>query len=277
MMLGSGYMPRKFQRQPKRYVAKRISREQTTTTNRDTSTQEILTILGGVTGVIIAILWVAGRFYAAGYFGAMNIPAFQINFSIWEYAELSWLKLIFFFLRKIYLPLVILAAISLVPLLALILQSIFPKLKVFDTAKTIMSQIERLSGIGYVLAFSILIYFSYLLLLSFVDINKTGEAEGKEIVLTSSYAVEVFSQDFLPIGTAKVVSNTTPVLMQYSGLRLLTFNNGKYYLFRELDPVTCKPSQVFVIQDTPDIHLALSSIAPIDGPCAVTSTVSPED
>ena len=261
-------MPRRFQRQPNRYASWRVVREQPATTSKDANIQEILTLLGGVTGVIIAILWVAGRFYAAGYFGAMNIPAFQINFSIWEYAELSWLKLIFFFLKKVYLPLVILAAISLVPLLALILQSIFPKMKVFDTIKTILSQVGRLSGMRYVLAFSILIYFSYLLLLSFVDINKTGESEGKEVVLTSSYAVEVFSQEFLPIGTAKVVSNTTPVLMQYSGLRLLTFNNGKYYLFRELDPVTCKPSKVFVIQDTPEIQLALSAIAPVDGPCA---------
>jgi hypothetical protein len=268
-----GHMPRRFQYQPKRYAARKIPREQTSTGY--ISIQEILTILGGVTGVIIAILWVAGRFYAAGYFGAMNIPAFQINFSIWEYAELSWLKLIFFFLKKIYLPLVILAGISLVPLLAFILQGIFPKLKIFDTVKNIVSQIRRLSGIGYVLAFSIIIYFSYLLLLSFIDINRTGQVEGKNIVLTSSYAVEVFSRDFLPIGTAKVLSNTAPTLMQYSGLRLLTFNNGKYYLFRDLDPVTCKPSQVFIIPDTPEIHITLSAIVPIDVPCTITPTPTP--
>ena len=125
------------------------------------------------------------------------------------------------------------------------------------------------------LGFSILIYFSYLLLLSLVDINKTGQVEGKEVVLTSSYAVEVFSKDFLPIGVARVVSETTPVLKQYSGLRLLMFNNGKYYLFRELDPVTCKPSQVFIIPDTPDIHLTLSSILPIDRPCGITPTATP--
>ncbi len=265
-------MPRRFQYQPKRYAARKISREQTT---RDISIQEILTILGGVTGVIIAILWVAGRFYAAGYFGAMNIPAFQINFSIWEYAELSWLKLIFFFLKKIYLPLVILAGISLVPLLAYVFQALFPKLRMFDTVRLIVLQIRRLSGIGYVLVFSIIVYFSYLLLLSFIDINRTGQVEGKNVVLTSSYAVEVFSKDFLPIGAAEVVSNRTPALKQYSGLRLLTFNNGKYYLFRDLDPVTCKPSQVFIIPDTPDIHLTLSSILPIDRPCGITPTATP--
>lgn len=266
-------MPKRFQRQPKRYIAKRISREQTTT--RDIGVQEILTILGGVAGIVIAILWVAGRFYAAGYFEAMNIPAFQINFSIWEYAELSWLKLIFFFLKKIYLPLVILAGISLVPLIAYFIQAIFPKLRIFDTVEIIVSQIRRLAGLGYVLAFSISIYFSYLLLLSFVDINNAGQVEGKEVVLTSSYAVEVFSRDLLPIGAWKVVSNTTPTLKQYSGLRLLMFNNGKYYLFRDLDPVTCKPAQVFIIPDTPDIHLALSSIVPIDAPCAITPTATP--
>jgi len=269
-------MPRRFQRQPKRYIARRINREQTSPKYM-IGAQEALTILGGVTGLIIAILWVAGRFYATGYFSAMNIPAFQINFSIWEYAELSWLKLIFFFLKKIYLPLVIIAGISLVPFLTLILQTLFPKLKIFDAVKATVSQIQRLSGIGYVLVFSLIIYFSYLLLLSFIDINKIGEVEGKEIVLTSSYAVEVYSRDLLPIGAAKNVAKTTPTLMQYSGLRLLTFNNGKYYLFRDLDPVTCKPAQVFIIPDTPEIQVALGAIAPIEGPCAITPTDAPED
>ena len=113
------------------------------------------------------------------------------------------------------------------------------------------------------------------MLLSFIDINRTGQVEGKNIVLTSSYAVEVFSRDFLPIGTAKVLSNTAPTLMQYSGLRLLTFNNGKYYLFRDLNPVTCKPSQVFIIPDTPEIHITLSAIVPIDVLCTIPPTPTP--
>ena len=171
----------------------------------------------------------------------------------------------------------IIAGISLVPLLTLILQTLFPKLKIFDAVKAIVSQVQRLSGIGYVLIFSLIIYFSYLLLLSFIDINKIGEIEGKEIVLTSSYAVEVYSRDFLPIGVARNVTNTTPTLMQCSGLRLLTFNNGKYYLFRDLDPVTCKPSHVFIIPDTPEIQVALGAIAPVDGPCAATPTAAPVD
>ena len=54
--------------------------------------------------MIVAILWLGGRFYMAGYFGAMNIPAFQINFSVWEYAEAAWSRVIIYFLRQIFIP-----------------------------------------------------------------------------------------------------------------------------------------------------------------------------
>ena len=73
-------MPRKIQRQPIRYIAEKVGQEQSSPKNF--SIQEAVTILGGITGIIVAILWVTGRSYAAGYFSAMNIPSFQINFSI---------------------------------------------------------------------------------------------------------------------------------------------------------------------------------------------------
>ena len=48
--------------------------------------QEAVSIIGGITGTIVAILWLAGRSIWRDTC-AINIPAFQINFSVWEYAE----------------------------------------------------------------------------------------------------------------------------------------------------------------------------------------------
>ena len=221
-MLSGGQMPRKIQRKPKRslYLRERTARVQPAP--RGVSLQEAITILGGTTGVIVAILWVAGRFYTAGYFGAMNIPAFQVSFSIWEYAEASWLKLVFFLLRRTYPIFVAAAAISLlVPALAFLVQTVSPKLRVFDVVKYAVSRAKEVPAVvNYVLAFSILVYFSYALLQVFIDINRSGQAEGKNIVFTSSYAVEVYSRDFLPLGEHTVTPDTTPVLMHYDGLRL---------------------------------------------------------
>jgi hypothetical protein len=100
------------------------------------------------------------------------------------------------------------------------------------------------------------------------NLNASGQYQGRVTVLTSSYAVEVYSKDYLPLGSPQVIPNTTPTLMHYVGLRLLTFNNGKYYLFRDVDPITCRPSQVFIISDNPDVNLTVSPIAPIEAPCA---------
>jgi hypothetical protein len=265
-------MPRRIQRKPIRQIREKVAGEQAVT--QGINIQGLITVLGGITGIIVAILWTAGRFYAAGYFGAMNIPAFQINFSVWEYAEVAWLKLIFYFLNRIY-PIVLLLAI--VPLatliLAFLLQRIFRRLKLIDAANKIVSRFGRLrSAISYIAVFTIIVIFSYVLLQAFVDINRSGQFEGKEVVLSSSYAVQVYSKDYLPLGPPKVITNTTSTLMEYNGLRLLTFNNGKYYLFRDIDPVTCKPSQVFVVTDSPNIVLVFSAIAPIDTPCAITET-----
>jgi hypothetical protein len=260
-------MPRKIQRKPIRKRPKELVDSHSSA--QGFNIQGTIAILGGITGIIVAILWVAGRFYTIGYFGAMNIPAFQINFSVWEYAELSWLKLIIYFLKRIFPIAVLLTVVPLIILiLVFLLQKLFPKLKLIEAINKLFLGIKRLwSGISYLLALAIIVLFSYILLQAFIDINKTGQIEGKDVVFSSSYAVQIFSKDYLPLGSPKAVSNLTTSLKEYDGLRLLRFNNGKYYLFRDIDPYTCKPSQVFVITDSPDIILVLSTIAPIDIPC----------
>jgi hypothetical protein len=261
-------MPRKIQRKPRRYLSERISKEQTTT--KGMSLQDAVTILGGITGIVVAILWIAGRVYMAGYFGAMNIPAFQINFSIWEYAEAAWSRIVLYFLSKIFIPVILTTSATLISLLVILaMQRLFPKLKLVDLLEGITMQAKNLPGrFKYVLAFVLTLYFIYILLDISKDMSSAGEYQGRETVLSKSYAVEIYSRGYLPLGSPDVMPNTTPVLLHYSGLRLLTFNNGKYYLFRKIDTATCKPSQVFIISDNPDIHIAISTIAPMDIPCA---------
>src|SRR5919109_516943 len=104
-------MKRKIQRKPIRYFRETAVKEELIA--KSLNLQEAVTIFGGITGVIVAILWLAGRFYMTGYLRALNIPAFQVSFSIWEYAETSWSRLIFYFLSTIYLPLVMISTVAL--------------------------------------------------------------------------------------------------------------------------------------------------------------------
>lgn len=272
-------MRRKIQRQPKRYIPERIVREQASPSGLHI--QEALTILGGLTGLVVAILWVAGRFYMAGYFDAMNIPSSQINLSVWEYAEASWLRLIFFFLKRTYPFLLLVATVPLAILVStFILQRIFPRRKFVAAIRNMVAQLEGLqTGIIYLLLFSLAIYFAYLLILTLLDIRASGQQEGKDIVFSDTYAIEVYSKDQLPLGRPTVFSSRSPALFEYSGLRLLTFNNGKYYLFREIDPDTCKPSQVFIVPDSQEILIVLRDGDTMDTnwdtKCSATPAASP--
>ncbi len=258
-------MPKRIQRQPKRYFPERISKASPPATARGINIQEAVSILGGITGTIVAILWLAGRVYMAAYFDAMNIPAFQINFSVWEYAEAAWSRVILYFLGTIFVPLILAASVALASLVIILgLQRMFPKLQLVAALDGITLQVENLPRrFKSLLAFVLIMYFIYVLLDLSHNLTVSGEKQGRATVLSKSYVVEVYSTDNLPLGPSEVMQNTTPILMRYSGLRLLTFNNGKYYLFREVDQETCKPLRVFIVSDGPQVHLTVSPIAPI--------------
>lgn len=268
-------MTRRIQRKPKRYLPERTS--QAPAKAKGINIQEAVSILGGVTGVIVAILWLAGRFYMAGYFSAMNIPAFQINFSVWEYAEAAWSRVILYFLINIFVPLILASSVALASLVAILaLQRIFPGLKLVGLLEGITLQAQNLPRrFRSALVFVLIMYLIYILLDLSTNLNASGQDQGRATVLTKSYAVEVYSKDYLPLGSPEVMPNTTPILMHYRGLRLLTFNNGKYYLFRDVDPITCRPSQVFIISDNADVHLTVSPIEPVQAPCAGTALDAP--
>jgi len=55
------------------------------------SVRELFTLLGTITGLFAALFYLAGRSYASGYFGAMNIPEYLITLSFQEYAIFAWL------------------------------------------------------------------------------------------------------------------------------------------------------------------------------------------
>lgn len=53
------------------------------------SLKDSVTTLGGVAALAAVLLWYLGRRYGSGYFHALNIPFFEVDFSIWEYGEVS--------------------------------------------------------------------------------------------------------------------------------------------------------------------------------------------
>jgi hypothetical protein len=107
----------------------------------------------------------------------------------------------------------------------------------------------------------------YFLMQTTIEFSETGFQAGKQTTLTQSYRVEVYSRDTIPLGASQISVREQTVFNHYRGLRLLTHNNGKYYLFREVDEATCRPKQVFVIPDTEDIYVIVKNITPVRTPC----------
>ncbi|MBI3172911.1 MAG: hypothetical protein HYZ25_04275 [Chloroflexi bacterium] len=197
--------------------------------------------LGTISGVLAGVLWLGGRFYAYGYFERMNIPIYFLAFTPGEYAEVymtSVLSTIMIIIEaNIWNILAVLVLIAFTALLLRLIQNIYKTLKI----KEAVLKLDKINQ-----NFVIISTITFFLLTFFIAYNN-GQAAANNI-LTESKSVTIYSNgDLLPIGDSTHVSNSS--LRMTSGLYLLTYNNEKYYFFRELDPVSCKPIQVYIIPD----------------------------
>ena len=261
-------MSKKIQRKPIKHTPVSLVTSQDAKNNF--SFQEALTVFGGLTGLVVAILWQGGRFYISGYYKAMNISPFQISYSIWEYAEYSWFRLIVYFLAKVSLPfLVIILGSSFLIFLTLFLERLLPQLKLATAIEQILSLSKNVwrHTKAIFIAIFLIIVISFLAS-SFADLSNLGRLDGQRYVLLQSREVQIYSKEALPLESSATNKNSLSNLFYYTDLRLLTNNNGKYYLFRDINLETCKPKQVFVIKDTEDIYIVLGDIVAFDNSCS---------
>jgi hypothetical protein len=259
--------------------------------------KESIGVLGGITGLIIALLWISGRMYAAGYFGAMGIPSFQVNFSVWEYAEVSWLTVAFvgFLIVLVFsLSFALLTAIGLMIEKAMLrlLIKIFAKIKKgmvnksnqddyfrkhFNQNPSVNRESKSVRELKLALrigwyAFEGLYVLAVLFLILTVT-NRFGEYVGQQVVLNSQFEVEVASATPLNLGTPEILNGNGslsdyPFTFLYKDLRLLTYNDGKYYLFKDINPLNCKPKEVYIIHSDSMMQVTLHSITPIPINCS---------
>ena len=230
---------------------------------------EIAGIIGAVGGVFVVLLWLAGRNYARGYFSAMNIPAFHVSFSVWEYAEVSWLPLFLYTIITIALSTLILGIIF------ALINPLFVKFARWLLAKIKKPGDKTYDGMrlpaGKLFFATYLAFIGFLLILvinaSLQFVYGFGQTEGRRIVLDGSYKVQIISEKPLALGTPTIISSTADLsalnLFLYDNLWLLTYNDGKYYIFREIDPISCTPKQVFVIGDNQNVQV---NILPLSSP-----------
>ena len=70
------------------------TKAETRPVNRVGRATELVTMIVGLGGLLLALLWLLGRASMSGYYEAMNIPFEHVQHSVWEYSEIAALLLL---------------------------------------------------------------------------------------------------------------------------------------------------------------------------------------
>lgn len=220
--------------------------------------KDFVVTLGAATGILAGVLWMGGRFYAYGYFERMNIPLYFLSFSTAEYAETyvtSIIGNIFSYISSNFQTIFIGIALAIViGLILRVIQNRYKKLKIRET----IEKIDRLNN-RFLVVFSCILF-----LLSFIAAYNNG-SDAAYHAMTDSRSITIYSKDLLPLGTPSITTapDQKSYLYEFTDLYLLTYNNGKYYLFSEFDLTDCKPKRVYIISDSSSISVNMGNTSPL--------------
>lgn len=228
--------------------------------------KDFLVTLAAVSGILASVLWIGGRFYAYGYFEQMNIPLYFLSFSPGEYAETYVISIIAniitYVFTHVFQLLIAIIFIFVAVLLLHAIQNRYKELKIREAIYKIDSATQNLTILSIIL----------LLLLSFMAAYNNGQTAANHS-LAKSQPVTLYSKELLSSDVLKstIVPNQDSSLYLTTGLYLLTYNNGKYYLFKELDPISCKPKHVFIIPDNELTSVIVEEASPLLTSCNESS------
>lgn len=239
------------------------------------SLRDMIGLVSAGAGIFAALLYLAGRSYASGYFEAMNIAEYQLTFSLSEYGAAAWIPLFLYPIGMIVVSSFlggILSAIGdwsapwctrIKNWLKRLLSSKLPAIH--------LPEASRKTKLWFAIAdraFTVSI-FIMLVLITLQVLAQYGNWVGRINVQQNALQVEINSS--LPLALDD--NGLTPVSASgqdyyaYKGLHLLTVNNGKYYLFKDIDPVTCKPSKVYIINAEQNLQVNLLPAESLAGQC----------
>jgi hypothetical protein len=242
------------------------------------SIRELITLLGAATGVFAALFYLAGRSYANGYFGAMNIPEYLITLSFQEYATFAWLPVFIY-------PAVMIAIGGLMWGFLYSIRDIISPLfkrvgewfnkkfrKIFSKVRLpiISREAHLMFALFWIGVFFLISIWTVTSTLSFVE--QFGLMNGKDTLLERSMMVDLITdKPIMSEPTTAETGSEVPYYV-YKGFRLLQVNNGKYYLFKEIDSTTCKPRQVYIVNADQFIQVNLLPSTSLKSSCQPNMT-----
>lgn len=236
--------------------------------------RDFVVMLGAASGIFVGVLWLGGRFYAYGYYTRIGVPLYFLDFSIWEYGE-NYILTIFigvmkFILDNFWMGVTEIIGLAIVFIILWVIQKLWKNLKIRKAFDVIERINKKFLMVLYIAAF----------FLSFLSVYRQGDDDAYRSLIQAR-SVTVYSKEFLALDSPSIIMapDQGSSLYKFSGLRLSTYNSGKYYLFRELeqDQASCKPQQVFVVTDNDSITLLIDGTPETPLPCSAppSATVTP--
>lgn len=229
------------------------------------SFREVIGLVSAGAGIFAALLYLAGRSYAAGYFEAMNIPSYQVSFSMWEYGEVAWLPLLLYPVGMIIITGFLMGILNgILDFLSPLIKRVANWIKTKNTSKKPSINLpERNSEAKFwfslakralfLLLLVGLVVFTLQFVFSFGQINGYLHIEqvAKPVEIISPTPLSLDDNNLLP------VSSSGHEYYVYKDLRLLTINGNRYFVFRDIDPKTKKPLKVYVIEGNQSLQVNL--------------------
>lgn len=232
---------------------------------------ELVTAITALTGVFLALLWFFGQNFVAGYFDSLGIESYQVSFSVWEYAGTAWyFPVLVAFLLIMFLELASNAAKLLLLLLKLggeALGFLLARIKV-NLPRKRRTQTRRKTKQGQARKRSVspswyffMAIFSVLVIVLIASYSaQWGRYTGQSYLQDGARHITFVSRDQLGLPLEpEIIGKETYI---YAGFRLLTYNNGKYFLFYEINPSDCRPREVYIVPETILVEVSTSGAEP---------------
>ena len=247
------------------------------------SLREWVGLITAGAGIFAALLYLAGRSFASGYFAAMNIPSYQVSFTLWEYGEVAWIPLLLY-------PIGMMAATAflsgiasrimdwLSPFLVRVISWFKSKIKI-KLPSVQLPDSSRQTRFWFLIAWSSVFVLLLMTLVIFTlqFVREFGKLNGRTNVLENSAQVELVSTIPLALDDNYYVNVQSGKQDFYSikDLYLLTVNNNIYYLFNEVDPATCKPVKVYVVEARETLQVNLLPVISLKDQCNEIAVLTP--
>lgn len=238
--------------------------------------KEILALIASFIGIFITLMIFMGGAYLRGYTFAVGIQPQQLKIDLPTYM-LYGVQQFWFGIGLNALAVIIICLTLIIPNIIMDLipwerwgiRRLFPVALIvwffwtvislpFQRGKTRVRQqsdpdpIVQIAWTVLQCAFSLVcgIIALYVLLVSGTNrAERDGQQEGRRSVAHPIHAVTVMSKEPLILSTAISPTTTISNVLVYANLSLITYNEQRYFVFRELDPVTCRPREVFAIAE----------------------------